>query len=336
MSQWNQDYRNRDMRSERDYQHIDPDYSRGRRGENQYDERNSGRQNFSGRYTNGGDTGYRSDYGYRGDPEYSSRPGMRSESDSGRFDYEREDRQSWRPMHQQRPAWEERGNGGDWTSPGSSGGWSQRGSGRESRGGYEAEPREWRGQGSDRGEFRGSEGGEWSRHGWTSGSPQRRESSRGFGRPEDQPREYRSDSSHMWARGSSMGGTFAGRSQSDSYSTQYPTRERGMHFGKGPKGYRRSDDRIREDVNEQLKQDDTIDASDIVVQVREGIVTLTGEVDSRRAKRAAEECVERLPGVEDVTNQLRVRSDNKESNSSSSSSNASQTQKTTGTTPSKS
>jgi hypothetical protein len=35
---------NRDIRSERDYQHIDPDYSAAAAAESQYDERNGGRQ----------------------------------------------------------------------------------------------------------------------------------------------------------------------------------------------------------------------------------------------------------------------------------------------------
>jgi hypothetical protein len=124
--------------------------------------------------------------------------------------------------------------------------------------------------------------------------------------------------------------------ESDSYSTQYPTRERGMHYGKGPKGYRRSDDRIKEDVNEQLKQDDTIDASDIVVQVREGIVTLTGEVDSRVRSAPPKSAWSGSSGVEDVTNQLRVRSSNKESKLLQQFVERFSNAKTTGQTPSKS
>lgn len=102
-----------------------------------------------------------------------------------------------------------------------------------------------------------------------------------------------------------MGGTYGGQ--------QSNVMERGGHSGKGPKGYRRNDERIKEDISERLKLHDDIDASEITVDVREGIATLTGEVDSRDAKRAAEDCVECISGVNDVTNQLQVRSKRGES-----------------------
>lgn len=78
------------------------------------------------------------------------------------------------------------------------------------------------------------------------------------------------------------------------------------YVGRGPKGYRRSDDRIREDVSEELTRHPGIDASDIEVRVENGEVTLTGAVDGRRAKRMAEDCVEQCSGVKEVHNQLRV------------------------------
>jgi len=79
------------------------------------------------------------------------------------------------------------------------------------------------------------------------------------------------------------------------------------HRGKGPKGYTRSDDRIREDVSDHLSDDWMIDASGIEVKVESGEVTLSGEVDSRQTKRRAEDCIEHLPGVKHVQNNLRVR-----------------------------
>ena len=78
------------------------------------------------------------------------------------------------------------------------------------------------------------------------------------------------------------------------------------YVGRGPKGYRRSDDRIREDASEELTRHPGIDASDIEVHVENGEVTLTGTVDGRRAKRMAEDCVEQCSGVKEVHNQLRV------------------------------
>lgn len=81
---------------------------------------------------------------------------------------------------------------------------------------------------------------------------------------------------------------------------------RGSHMGKGPKGYRRSDERIREEVSETLERDPWIDASEIEVDVKEGVVTLRGHIEDRRQKRMAEDCIENLSGVRDVRNELTV------------------------------
>ena len=83
--------------------------------------------------------------------------------------------------------------------------------------------------------------------------------------------------------------------------------ERGPHAGKGPKGYRRSDDRIREDVCDRIASWGWVDASDVEVRVQEGEVTLSGQVGARRDKRLLEEMIEGVPGVLDVHNQIRVR-----------------------------
>ena len=81
----------------------------------------------------------------------------------------------------------------------------------------------------------------------------------------------------------------------------------GGHRGRGPKGYTRSDERIREDVSDGLTDDGYVDASDIEVAVRGGEVTLSGTVDDRMAKHRAEDIVESIPGVRHVQNNLRVR-----------------------------
>lgn len=85
--------------------------------------------------------------------------------------------------------------------------------------------------------------------------------------------------------------------------------ERGPHAGKGPKGYRRSDDRIREDVCDRIATWGWVDASDVEVRVQDGEVTLSGQVASRRDKRLLEEMIEDISGVIDVHNQVRVRRD---------------------------
>lgn len=80
-----------------------------------------------------------------------------------------------------------------------------------------------------------------------------------------------------------------------------------QHRGRGPKGYTRSDERIREDVCDRLSDDWRIDASDIEVQVQDGEVTLTGSVNDRQLKRRAEDVAEEISGVRNVQNNLRVQ-----------------------------
>jgi osmotically-inducible protein OsmY len=56
-----------------------------------------------------------------------------------------------------------------------------------------------------------------------------------------------------------------------------------------------------------LTDDSYIDATDIEVIVNNGMVTLTGRVDSREDKRRSEDIAESVSGVTDVSNQLRVQ-----------------------------
>ena len=93
--------------------------------------------------------------------------------------------------------------------------------------------------------------------------------------------------------------------------------EGGSYRGCGPRGYRRSDERILEDVNDRLTWDGDIDAREIEVRVENGEVTLSGIVDDRRAKRLAEDIAEDISGVTDVHNRLTVRPDPANSSSRS-------------------
>jgi hypothetical protein len=77
--------------------------------------------------------------------------------------------------------------------------------------------------------------------------------------------------------------------------------------GRGPKNYLRSDERIREDINERLTDDPMLDAGDINVDVKNGTVTLTGSVDARHLKHRAEDIADGCSGVKDVENRLTVR-----------------------------
>jgi hypothetical protein len=95
------------------------------------------------------------------------------------------------------------------------------------------------------------------------------------------------------------------RDRSDPYQMVDYLLDKGVNFrGIGPKGYRITDDRIREDVCEMLARDPHIDATEIEVNVKDGCVYLSGEVDSRQTKRLAEMAIEDLVGVTDVINQL--------------------------------
>ena len=69
----------------------------------------------------------------------------------------------------------------------------------------------------------------------------------------------------------------------------------------------RSDDEIKRDVEEELRWDRDIDASDIAVAVKNGVVTLSGFVRSYTQKWAAERDAKRVAGVIAVANDIEVR-----------------------------
>jgi osmotically-inducible protein OsmY len=85
-------------------------------------------------------------------------------------------------------------------------------------------------------------------------------------------------------------------------------RRSGEHKGKGPRGYQRSTDRIKEDVCDRLAEDDYVDASDIDIKVEDNEVILTGTVNSRAEKRRAEDLIESISGVKNVENRIKVSS----------------------------
>jgi hypothetical protein len=91
----------------------------------------------------------------------------------------------------------------------------------------------------------------------------------------------------------------AGRARYDSAQSS--------HQGRGPKGYARSDDRLRELICERLTEHPAVDASDITVQVADQEVTLSGTVDDRGIKHLVEDLIDGFGGVKEIHNQLRVR-----------------------------
>ena len=69
----------------------------------------------------------------------------------------------------------------------------------------------------------------------------------------------------------------------------------------------RSDTQIQADVLAELKWDARVQPNEVGVSVKDGIVTLTGYVDSYTKKWAAEERAHRVAGVKAVANDIQVR-----------------------------
>src|SRR5260370_13997450 len=69
----------------------------------------------------------------------------------------------------------------------------------------------------------------------------------------------------------------------------------------------RTDEQIQQDVLEELRWDTRVHPKESGVVVKDGIVTLTGWVDSYLKKIAAEEAAHRVRGVKAVANDIEVR-----------------------------
>lgn len=85
-----------------------------------------------------------------------------------------------------------------------------------------------------------------------------------------------------------------------------PEDDRGPHYGKGPKGYHRSDARMLEDACEAIAEHGYVDASEVTVKVKDGVATLSGTVLHRHDKKVIEALVERVRGIEEIHNEIRV------------------------------
>lgn len=166
--------------------------------------------------------------------------------------------------------------------------------------------------------WRRERGGTWGPAAWSQEERWRRESGAGH---DDRSRESnwgawpREDASSSGQRrpGESRGYYEDGRGRTHQFAHAASGRSGGggmragvNYTGRGPKNYRRSDERIREELCDRLTDDWRIDATDVEVAVDNGQVTLAGSVHSRDEKRNAEDLAESIPGVHDVVNQLRV------------------------------
>ncbi len=80
----------------------------------------------------------------------------------------------------------------------------------------------------------------------------------------------------------------------------------GPFTGVGPRNYTRSDEHILADVVDRLTMHGQVDARNIDIEVENGEVTLSGNINDRWMKRMAEDAAWSVPGVWDVQNRLRL------------------------------
>lgn len=164
----------------------------------------------------------------------------------------------------------------------------------------------YRGEQQNQSYFRGDDfgGGDFSAD-MTRGYGARSWQARGYGGSSGlsiPPRQYNPNDRGFFDRASDEVMSWFG----DDDAASRRRRDHRDHRGRGPSNYKKSDERLLEDSCERLTNDYAVDASNINVTVASGEVTLDGTVDSRQAKRRAEDCVDGIAGVKHVQNNLRV------------------------------
>ncbi|MGE4337068.1 MAG: BON domain-containing protein [Pigmentiphaga sp.] len=158
--------------------------------------------------------------------------------------------------------------------------------GQSSYGGFRDEDPSYQRQDLGRSpEARGHHGGDW-----------RRDANAGYGSSGTAGQRYWRER-YATAHGSAQGVFGSG------YAGDGHPETRGQRID--PKGYTRSDERVREIVCEHLSHSGW-DVSDVAVNVAEARVTLEGTVPDRRTKHAVEDCVDQCAGVKDVENRVKV------------------------------
>ncbi|HKT67647.1 MAG TPA: BON domain-containing protein [Burkholderia sp.] len=170
-------------------------------------------------------------------------------------------------------------------------------------------PSDWqdRGErGSRRADERDFRGGESARHDADYESAYRRFAREDVG-PEDWGSEWSERSARPLAEQRGGGWRDAPGGARDPSRFGSAAERDAMRHRQGPKGYTRSDERIREDVCERLAHALDIDVSDVSVQVRDGRVELDGTVPARWMKHDIEDIADGCMCVRDVENRVRVR-----------------------------
>jgi hypothetical protein len=89
------------------------------------------------------------------------------------------------------------------------------------------------------------------------------------------------------------------------FTGEPPPAPKGPYAGRGPKGWRASDARLRERVCERLMDDPLLDAREIEVAVADGVVSLTGEAPRPADVRLAEQLARDAAGSAEVRNRLK-------------------------------
>ncbi len=127
---------------------------------------------------------------------------------------------------------------------------------------------------------------------------------------------------NQWNSGSSWGrqNEDHGNAQLDRQGSNYwgvgSERNFNDNRGKGPKNYSRSKERIIEDINDRLSDDRMLDASDIEVKAENSTIILSGTVDTKEAKRRAEDIAESISGVSNVENRIRLKNQSENTHAS--------------------
>ena len=145
----------------------------------------------------------------------------------------------------------------------------------------------------------------------------------------DRGSDYGREERGWWDRASDEVASWFG--DEDATRRRRRDQQREEYRGRGPKNYRRSDERIKDDINDRLSEG-YLDASNIEVEVQSTEVVLTGTVNSRADKRRAEAIAESVTGVSNVENRLRVKQSEYGRYSGTELSGTTSTTGTTGTT----